>query len=299
MSASQHNLRLEGVYTAIVTPFTEDGSLDLAAFGKLLDWQLEGGVSGVVVCGTTGESPTVSEAEFVQLLDLARKKLSGRALLIAGTGTNCTQTTITRSKLAREHGAQALLIASPYYNKPTQNGLLAHYHAVADAVDLPIIVYNVPGRTAVNITTDTLIVLARHPNIIAVKEASGDINQIMDVIQRVPQPFTVLAGDDPITLPVLGCGGRGTISVISNEAPALMVQMVNAALSGDFEQARARHYQLLPLMKANFWESNPTVVKAALAEMGLIKNVLRLPLVPMSPRLRTSLTEELQNLKLV
>lgn len=299
MSASQHDLKLEGVYTAIVTPFTEDGSLDLHAFGKLLDWQLEGGVSGVVVCGTTGESPTVSESEFTALLQFARETLADRALLIAGTGTNCTEKTIARSKLARDNGAQALLIASPYYNKPTQNGLLAHFHAIADSVDLPIIVYNVPGRTAVNIMPDTLVVLARHPNIVAVKEASGDINQIMDVIHKVPQPFTVLAGDDPITLPVLGCGGRGTISVISNEAPAMMVRMVQAALNGDFEQARARHYELLPLMKANFWESNPTVVKAALAEMGLIKNVLRLPLVPMSSRLRTSLIEELQNLKLV
>lgn len=295
--SQSHTFR--GLYTAIITPFTSDGQIDKVAFRKLLSMQIRGGLSGVVVCGTTGESPTVTEGEFVELLQLARQAGGDTFAVIAGTGSNNTAHVIERSKLARENGANALLLASPYYNKPTQKGLLAHYHAIADAIDLPQIIYNVPGRTAVNILPATLAELARHPNIAAVKEACGDINQIMDVIAAVPEGFSVLAGDDAISLPTIAAGGQGVISVISNEAPSLMNDMVLAALDGDFEKARSRFYKLLPLMKANFWESNPIVVKAALHYMGVIENVLRLPLVPMDENLEGKLREILRKLKLL
>lgn len=290
---------LRGLYTAIVTPFTEDGAVDEQAFTALLEYQIQGNVQGVVVCGTTGESPTVTEKEFFALFKLAKKMAPNGFQIIAGTGSNNTQHVIERSKAAADLGADALLLAAPYYNKPSQKGLIAHYHAIADSVDLPQIIYNVPGRTAVNILPDTLAVLARHPNIKAVKEACGDINQIMDVIKAVPNDFAVLAGDDAISLPTIAAGGCGVISVISNEAPAQMSAMVQHALRGDFRAARQDFYALLPLMKANFWESNPMIVKAALAEMGIIKNVLRLPLVPMDTKFQDPLRNILRQLGLL
>ncbi len=291
--------RFEGLHTAIVTPFTKEGGVDIPAFERLLKQQLEAGLSGVVVCGTTGESPTVSDQEFAALLKSARQTVGGKIKIIAGAGTNSTEKSIARSVLCRDNGADALLVASPYYNKPSQKGLLAHFRALADSVDLPLIVYNVPGRTAVNITPATLSELAHHPNIVAVKEASGDINQIMDVIEAAPDDFTVLAGDDAITLPTIAAGGRGVISVIANEAPALMNSMVKAACSGDFDEARTLHYKLYALMKANFWESNPTIVKMALNEMGLAENTLRLPLVPAGETFREPLRRLLQDLELL
>lgn len=288
-----------GLYTAIVTPFTADGGIDEEAFARLVEYQLQGGVQGIVVCGTTGESPTVTEKEFLKLLTLAKKMAPNGFQIIAGTGSNNTEHVIARSQAALALGADALLLASPYYNKPSQKGLIAHYHAIADAVDLPQIVYNVPGRTAVNILPDTLSILARHPNIKAVKEACGDINQIMDVIKAVPEDFAVLAGDDAISLPTVAAGGCGVISVISNEAPSQMNSMIQHALSGDFDATRKVFYTLLPLMKANFWESNPMVVKAALAEMGLIQNVLRLPLVPMDAKFHEPLKNVLRTIGLI
>jgi len=289
----------KGLYTAIITPFTADGAIDEETWKKLIGFQVEAGVKGVVVCGTTGESPTVTEQEFAFLLRSAKAHAKGRLQIIAGTGSNNTAHVINRSKLAKEYGADALLLASPYYNKPTQKGLLAHFHAIADAVDLPQILYNVPGRTAVNILPATVAQLARHPNIVAVKEACGDINQIMDVIHAVPDGFAVLAGDDAISLPTIAAGGKGVISVISNEAPGLMNAMITNALNGDFEQARKQFYQLLPLMKANFWESNPMVVKAALHYMGIIENVIRLPLIPMDDVYETRLKAILRSLELI
>lgn len=288
-----------GLYTAIVTPFTANGDMDTDAFTRLVQYQIQGNVQGIVVCGTTGESPTISEREFTTLLSLAKSLAPQGFQIIAGTGSNNTKHVIDRSQLALSLGADALLLASPYYNKPSQKGLLAHYSAIADAVDLPQIIYNVPGRTAVNILPDTLSVLARHPNIKAVKEACGDINQIMDVIKTVPADFAVLAGDDAISLPTIAAGGCGVISVVSNQAPFQMSEMIQYALNGDFEKARSVFYHLLPLMKANFWESNPMVVKAALAEMGFIENVLRLPLVPMDSKFYESLNHILRQLGLL
>lgn len=299
MSISQHKLTFEGLYTAIITPFTKSGEVDYDAFLKLLQMQAEGGVAGVVVCGTTGESPNITDLEFAKLLEMALQVGRGKFQVIAGTGTNSTDKTIAKSRLAQQHGAQALLIASPYYNKPSQAGLLAHFRAVADSTDLPVIVYNVPGRTAVNIETPTLKELTNHPNIVAVKEASGSINQIMDVIEAVDDDFAVLAGDDAITLPMIAAGGRGVISVISNEAPGRFNEMVQLALKGDIAEARNIHYELLPLMKANFWESNPTIVKKALHQMGIIEEVLRLPLVPAGTEHNEPLRKLLQNLNLL
>ncbi len=296
---NQHSLSLEGLHTAIISPFTGNGDLDTDAFKRLIKKQTESGLQGVVICGTTGESPTVTEEEFITLLQIAGEESEGKLIITAGAGTNSTQTSIARAKIAQKHGADAVLVASPYYNKPTQKGLLAHFQAIAGATDLPLIVYNVPGRTAVNIETKTLVEMAAHPNIVAVKEASGNINQIMDVIEAVPDDFTVLAGDDAITLPTIAAGGRGGISVVSNEAPSLMNRMVRAALNGDYVEARRLHYSLYPLMKANFAESNPIVVKLALHEMGLIDNILRLPLVPASETLREPIREMLRELELL
>jgi len=298
MSTSQQQ-QFEGLYTAIVTPFDSDGGVDEQAFRALLNLQIEGKVAGVVVCGTTGEGPTVSDEEFTQLIRLAKEVSNGMMQVIAGSGTNSTAHTITRSQLAQQSGADALLISSPYYNKPSQQGVIAHFQAVANSVDLPIILYNVPGRTAVNIQTATLKQLALHPKIVAVKEASGDLNQIMDVIEAVSDSFAVLSGDDALTLSIIAAGGKGAISVVSNQAPAQMNEMVQAALRGEMRRARDLHYRLYPLMKANFWESNPMVVKAALKQMGLIEEVLRLPLVPLSKALHEPVAELLQSLSLL
>ncbi len=289
----------KGLYTAIVTPFTKDGSLDEDAFGKLVTRQREAGVDGVVVCGTTGESPTVSSDEFETLLEIAIELSAGKMKVIAGTGTNSTEKSIQRSRLAKKKGADALLLAAPYYNKPTQNGLYEHYQLIARQVDLPQIIYNVPGRSGCNILPETVARLAIHPNIVAVKEASGDINQIMDVIAAVPDDFTVFAGDDAIGLPCMACGGSGVISVISNQAPAMMAEMVKLATTGDISGARRIHYKLLPLMKANFRESNPLPVKASLHMMGLIKNTLRLPMTPMDQKLEPELRKILEDLNLL
>lgn len=288
-----------GLMTALVTPFDDNRTIDTQAWEKHLDYQLEGGVDGLVVCGTTGESPTFSDEEFEYLVKSAVKKADGNCPVIAGSGTNATNKSIHRSKIARDAGADGLLIVAPYYNKPTQRGLVEHYTTIADAVDIPLIVYNVPGRTSVNILPHTVAELARHPNIVAVKEASGNISQVMDVIDAVPLDFTVLSGDDAMTLPLIAAGGDGLVSVASNEVPELMSRYVGHCLDDDLVKARELHYRLLPLLKANFWESNPIPVKAALAMMGRMKNVLRPPLVPMSIEQEEKLREVLKKLGLL
>ena len=299
--ATEGNTRLfRGMYTAIITPFTgpDAHTIDEDAYRQLILLQAEGGASGVVVGGTTGEGPTLTAAEFDHLLELSVEEAGELMHIIAGTGTNNTAGTIAKSLRAQECGAHALLVAAPSYNKPSQRGLLAHFKTLADNVELPIILYNVPGRTAVNIEVETLAELSAHPRIVGVKEASGSINQIMDVIAAVNDDFAVLAGDDAITLATLAAGGSGVVSVAGNQAPGLCTAMVNRALEGNFEEARQRHYELYPLMKANFWESNPVVVKAALHYMGLIENEVRLPLVPMHKTLETPLKNLLQNLNI-
>lgn len=293
-------LPLRGMYTAIVTPFTgaHAQTIDEDAYRQLIHLQAEGGASGVIVSGTTGEGPTLSEAEFDRLVRLSAEAGGDLMQVIAGTGTSNTATTIAKSRRAQDCGAHALLIAPPSYSKPSQRGLLAHFRAVADSTELPIILYNVPGRTAVNIEVETLAELSAHPQIVGVKEASGSINQIMDVITAVNSDFAVLAGDDAITLATLAAGGTGVVSVAGNQAPGLCTAMVKRALEGNFEEARRQHYALYPLMKANFWESNPVVVKAALHYMGLIENRVRMPLVPMHERFEKQLRGLLEALNI-
>jgi 4-hydroxy-tetrahydrodipicolinate synthase len=288
---------LRGCATALVTPFTTTGALDEAALRRLIEHQIAGGVKLLVPCGTTGESATMSEAEDQQVIKLTIETAKGRARVIAGTGSNSTAAAIEYSQQARALGADAVLVVAPFYNKPTQAGLYAHFLAIAEAVgDLPVVIYNVPGRTSSNITSDTTLRLARDAeNIVAVKEASGNLGQIMEILRGRPDGFRVLSGDDSFTFPMIALGADGLISVASNEAPDLMSQMVELALAGNWNEARQLHYKLLPLMDVNFIESSPGPVKAALAMMGMMEESYRLPLVPIQEqskvRVRAVLTE--------
>lgn len=279
---------LRGCATALVTPFKEDGAIDEDRLRAFLEYQIEGGVKLLVPCGTTGESVTMTEEEDQRVISIAVEAAQGRARVIAGTGSNSTASTVEYSRRARELGADAVLVVAPYYNKPTQAGLDAHFRAVAAAVpDIPVVVYNVPGRTSTNIAAQTVLKLAREvENIAAVKEASGNFSQIMEILRGRPEGFRVLSGDDAITLPMIALGGDGLISVASNEAPTLMSEMVDAALTGEWNKARELHYRLLPLMEVNFIETSPGPVKAALALMGMVAENLRLPLVPVSEETR-------------
>jgi 4-hydroxy-tetrahydrodipicolinate synthase len=292
---------LRGCATALVTPFKASGAIDEEAFRALIEYQIAGGVRMLVPCGTTGESATMTEEEDQRVIKLAVETARGRARVIAGTGSNATAAAIEYSRLARDLGADALLSVAPYYNKPTQDGLYAHFRAIAEAVsETPIIIYNVPGRTSSNIMAQTALRLARDfENIVAVKEASGDLGQIMAILRERPEDFRVLSGDDALTLALLALGADGLISVASNEAPALMSSMVNQALAGDWEAARALHYRLLPLMEVNFIESSPGPVKAALALMNLIEENFRLPLVPVQEKTRARLREVVSELGLL
>jgi 4-hydroxy-tetrahydrodipicolinate synthase len=292
---------LRGCATALVTPFTREGDIDQAALRRLVEYQIAGGVQLLVPCGTTGESATMTEAEDQQVIKLVIETAKGRARVIAGTGSNATAAAIEYSQTARTLGADAVLVVAPFYNKPTQDGLYAHFRAVAESVgDLPVVIYNVPGRTSSNITAQTTLRLARDvPNIVAVKEASGNLSQIMEILRERPAGFRVLSGDDSFTFPLLALGAEGLISVAANEAPALMSQMINLALAGNWAEARALHYRLLPLMEVNFIESSPGPVKAALAMMGLIEESYRLPLVPISDQSKTKLRPVLAELGLL
>lgn len=271
-----------GCGTALVTPFTADGRLDEAAVRRLARRQVDAGVHFLVPCGTTGECPTLSEAERARVVRLVVDEAGGRAPVLAGAGGYNTEEVIHSARAMLEAGAHGLLSVTPYYNKPTQEGLYQHYRAIAEAVDLPIVVYNVPGRTGCNIEPATLRRLAEVPGIVGVKEASGNMLQIADVCRSMPEEFIVLSGDDALTVPMMAIGGRGVISVASNEAPAEMAALVEAAEAGRGREARALHDNLLPLMSVNFVEANPIPVKAALAMMGLITERYRLPLVPPS-----------------
>lgn len=279
---------LRGCGTALVTPFTANGAVDEGRFRALVERQIAGGVKVLVPCGTTGESATLSSEEQVALIRTTVAIARGRARVLAGVGSNATAQTVERAVAAQQAGADAALVVAPYYNKPTQAGLTAHYRAVAEAVPgLPLVVYNVPGRTSSNVAAPTLVALARAvPSIVAVKEASGDLAQIMAILRERPQGFLVLSGDDSFTLPVIALGGDGIISVASNEVPDLMAALTNAALQGAWDRARELHFRLLPLMEANFIESNPGPVKAALAALGLLEEHFRLPLVPVQESTR-------------
>ncbi len=274
--------RYRGTAVALVTPFLQDGEIDREAFQRHVEAQIEGGVDVLVPCGTTGESATMDAAEQKEVIALAVEVAGGRVPVMAGAGGNNTQEVVGRVRAAQAAGADAILSVSPYYNKPTPAGLYAHFEAIARAVDLPIFVYNVPGRTASNIKPETLLHIAEIANIAGVKEASGDLEQVMTIVSERPSDFLVLSGDDSLTLPMIALGADGVVSVVANEAPGLMSQMVRAALAGEFERARELHYRLLPLMRANFIETNPIPVKSALAMVERMSAHFRLPLVPMS-----------------
>jgi len=274
--------RLAGCGTALVTPFNADGSLDEGALRSLVDWQIEEGIHFLVPCGSTGEAATMTLDEHRCAVKIVAEQARGRVPIVAGAGSNDTQKAIELSKAMQEAGATHLLHTSPMYNKPPQRGIVAHYKAIADAVKLPIVVYNVPGRTASNIEAKTMLELAGVPGIVAAKEASGQLSQIADIIKGRNATFSVLSGDDELTLPIMALGGDGIISVISNATPRLMAQLCNQMAAGDVAGARELHLKLLPWMRAAFVESNPLPVKAALSMMGRIRNVLRLPLVPLT-----------------
>jgi 4-hydroxy-tetrahydrodipicolinate synthase len=291
---------LRGCATALVTPFTADGAIDEAALTRLIEYQLNNGVRLLVPCGTTGESATMTEEEDQRVISRAIELARGRAKVIAGTGSNSTAAAIENSKIAQRLGADAVLVVAPFYNKPTQPGLYAHFRAISEAVDLPIVIYNVPGRTSCNIAAETTLKLARDcENIVAVKEASGNLSQIMEILRGRPEGFNVLSGDDAITFALIALGGDGLISVASNQAPELMSRLVDLALAGKWDEARELHYRLLPLMETNFIESSPGPVKAGLAMMNLIGENYRLPLVRIQESSRARLRDVMAELGLL
>jgi 4-hydroxy-tetrahydrodipicolinate synthase len=270
-----------GCGTALITPFRHDGSLDEKALRGLIERQIEGGIDFLVPCGTTGESPTLTRAEHLRVVAITIEEAKPRGVpVLAGAGGNNTHEVIELARACEALGADGILSVTPYYNKPNQEGLYQHYVAIAAAVHVPIVVYSVQGRTGVNVEPATLARLAGVRGIVGVKEASGNISQQAAVIHQTPPEFLVLSGDDAITLPLIALGGKGLISVASNIIPAEMTQLVHAAMTGDFRRARELQRQWLPLMEVNFIESNPIPVKAALASLGLIENVYRLPMIP-------------------
>jgi 4-hydroxy-tetrahydrodipicolinate synthase len=276
-----------GCGTALVTPFAADGSVDEQAVRRLARRQIDAGIHFLVPCGTTGESPTLSEDERVRIVELVVAEAGDKVPVLAGAGGYDTREVIHVAGRMQQAGASGLLSVTPYYNKPTPEGLYQHYRAIAEAVPLPIIVYNVPGRTGVNVDVGTLVRLSSIPGIAGVKEASGNMGQICEVCRTVPDGFVVLSGDDSLTLPVMSVGGHGIISVASNGMPAEMARMVELAEAGDFAQARQLHRTLMPFMTVNFVEANPIPIKAAMAMMGLLEERYRLPMVPPQPASRT------------
>jgi 4-hydroxy-tetrahydrodipicolinate synthase len=288
-----------GTGTALVTPFRTDGSLDEITFRTLVKRQIEKGINFLVPCGTTGESPTLTHAEHLRVVELTLEIAKGKVPVLAGAGGYNTAEVIELAKELQKLGADGILSVTPYYNKPTQEGLFQHFKAIASAVNLPIILYSVQGRTGVNIEPSTVLRLSHIPNIVGIKEASGNISQMGAILNLVPKDFLVLSGDDSLTLPLIALGGRGLISVASNEIPAEMTRLVQSALSGDFAEARRLHFQYLSLMDINFVESNPIPVKAALAEMGLLQPVWRLPLVAPKPENLARIRAVLESLSLI
>ena len=290
---------LRGCGTALVTPFNADRTIDEAALRALVEWQIAEGIDFLVPCGTTGESVTLADEEMRRVVEIVLQTAQGRVQIVAGAGGNNTEHVI---HLAREYeriGVRALLSVTPYYNKPTQEGLYQHFRAIAEATSLPIILYNVPPRTNVNLLPDTVVRLAEIPNIIGVKEASGDISQIAEIVLRTPADFKVFSGDDSMTLPAVAVGGVGVISVASNEVPDKMTAMARAALENNWDEARRLNSELWALMKVNFMEASPGPVKAALAMMGKIKEAYRLPIVPVTAATKDKLHGILGELNLI
>ena len=272
---------LEGTFTALVTPFRDD-SIDEEAFRNLIERQIEAGIDGLVPCGSTGESATLSYEEHHRVVEITIEAAAGRVPVIAGTGSNSTREAIAFTEHAKQAGADAALLLSPYYNKPTQEGIYQHYAAVARETGLPLVIYNIPGRTASNILPETIGRLARIDNVIGVKESSGNLDQIAHVVASCPPEFSVVSGDDALTLPLMSVGGKGVISTTSNVAPDLMISLVRNFASGHLAEARELHHQLLPLFDALFCETNPIPVKAALTALGLCDGEIRLPLTPLT-----------------
>jgi 4-hydroxy-tetrahydrodipicolinate synthase len=288
----------EGSITAIVTPFS-NGKVDGAALRKLVEFQIRSGTDGIVPCGTTGESPTLSFEEHERVIDIVVRTARGRVPVIAGTGSNNTKEAVTLTRYAKKAGADGALVITPYYNKPTQEGLYRHFRTVAESADIPLVMYNVPGRTGVNMLPETVARLAAIPNIVGIKEASGNMGQICDVIAAAPPGFHVLSGDDGIFFPLLCLGARGVISVASNVDPARMAELYDAFKAGDVARARELHFRLWDLFRVLFVETNPIPVKTALAMMGRIREEIRLPLCTMSEGGKKSLARVLSGLKLI
>ena len=294
------NLRdLRGCGTALVTPFRSKGELEEAALRRLVSYQLQEGIDFLVPCGTTGESPTLGHEEYLRVISLVVKEAGGKVPVVAGAGGNCTRKVIDLIQAIQPLEVDGILSVSPYYNKPPQEGLYRHFRAIAESTDLPIILYNVPGRTSSNIAPETVVRLSKIPNIVGIKEASGNLAQVSEIVRNAGPDFRMLAGDDALTLPLIGVGGVGVISVAANEAPGPMSKLVRLALENRWDEARKLNAHLLPLMQANFIETSPIPVKAALAMMGLIKEVYRLPLVPMKADNRARLEKVLYDTSLL
>jgi 4-hydroxy-tetrahydrodipicolinate synthase len=288
-----------GCGTALVTPFRSDGSIDDAGVRRLARRQIDEGIHFLVPCGTTGETPTLDAGERQRVVEAVVEESAGRVPVLAGAGGYDTRDVVEAARRMHRAGADGLLSVTPYYNKPTPDGLVAHYRAIADATPLPIVVYNVPGRTGVNLDVGTILRLSAIANVVGVKEASGNVTQVCEICHAVPEGFLVLSGDDALTLPVMSVGGHGIVSVASNQVPGQMARMVELAEQGDFTGARRIHRVLLPLMQVNFVESSPIPVKAAMAAMGLLEEVYRLPLVSPRPESRNRIHEALRALKLL
>ena len=287
-----------GSFVAIVTPFSQ-GKFDEKVMADLIEFHIANGTQGIVPCGTTGESATLTPEEHERVVAVTVEIVNKRIHVIAGTGSNSTDEAITFTKHAKAVGADGALLITPYYNKPTQEGLFRHFEAVAKAVDLPQILYNIPGRTSINMLPVTTARLSQIPTIVGIKEGSGSLQQVSEIIHRSKPGFLVLSGDDPLTLPIMALGGKGVITVTANVAPTDMAHMVSAALKGDYEQARTIHYKLMPLFNALFLETNPIPVKAALAMMGKMSEEVRLPLTPLADEYRSTLREALQQAEIL
>ncbi len=297
MSSEKRLLR--GAMTAIVTPFDDNGAVDRKGLLSLARWQVEEGIHGLVPCGTTGEGATLDEEESFTVIATVKEACAGKIPVVAGCGSNDTRRTVAAARRAAEAGADALLVVTPYYNKPNRSGMLAHYRAVTEATALPVVVYNVPGRTGQNLPAEQTLELAALPGVIAIKEAAANLDQMSAILKDRPASLAVLSGDDSLVLPAIALGADGVISVVSNEAPAEMAALAEAALAGEMERARELHYRLLPLMNANFIESNPVPVKTALAEMGRCSGAVRAPLGPPTDATRETLRRALAHAALM
>lgn len=288
----------QGVLTALITPF-RDGKVDERALSEYVEWQIDAGIDGLVPCGSSGESATMSHAEHRRVVEIVVAAAAGRVPVVAGTGSNNTREAIELTRHAKEAGADGALLISPYYNKPTQEGIIAHYEAVANETQFPLLVYNIEGRTGSNLLPATIARLAQHQQIVGIKEASGDLDQVAHIIASCPDDFSVLSGDDALTVPMLAIGGHGVICTTSNIAPRPMIELVHAYRSGDIARARELHYRMLPLFDALFCETNPIPVKAAVALMGKIDAEIRLPLTPLSDAHRERLQSVMKDVGLL